>query len=99
MPKVPKGLQTVSLGSILNAEQIQYTLNVMQRPVSDIEKTQMLREYYSQFRKQFKAKGFDPGFLAHAVPYWISRASEQEIERERREDERFAREFIQGRRN
>jgi hypothetical protein len=99
MPKMPKGWKTVPLGSILDQDQITQTLQIMQRPVSDAEKTKMLKEYYGSLRQQLEAKGFDPDFLAYAIPYWIGQSAEQEAEHERRESEKFAQEFIRGRRN
>jgi len=99
MGKMPKGWKSVPLGSILSQEQIEYTLHILQRPVSDTEKTNMLKQYYRQFAKELQAKGFEPDFLAYAIPYWIGQTAEDEAARQREEDERFARDFTKDRLN
>jgi hypothetical protein len=77
--KFPKGWKAVKLGDILNEAQGRAVCDILNRPISDREKTKAIREYLEDFKEELEAKGFVVDFLAHAIPFYIKQ-SEQEAE-------------------
>jgi hypothetical protein len=71
----------------------------MRRPVPETEKTKLLKAYYAQFAQQLNAKGYNPDFLAYAIPYWIGKTAVDHEEKNQREAEDITRGFFKDKRN
>jgi hypothetical protein len=99
MGDLPKGWKTVALGDILTPEQITKTLEIINRPVSEIDKTRMLREYYAQFKAELSQKGYSPDYLAYAVPHFIQQHIEAQKKSQEAEAHDIMREFMKNSRN
>ena len=89
----------VPLGQILTPEQIARTLEIMKRPVTDTQKTAMLKEYYGQFAQELDRKGYNADFLAYAIPYWLGQSAEAAAKEEIRQAEEMTKNFLRGQRN
>lgn len=62
------GGRTISIGEMLNDEQIQAVVDIMNRPgLDDLAVTKMLKSYLGQFNLQLSAIGVNPDYLAYLL--------------------------------
>ena len=89
----------MSLGDILTPEQITKTIEIINRPVSEIEKTRMLKDYYAQFKAELDQKGYSTDYLAYAIPHFIRQHIEAQKKSQEAEAHDIMREFMKNSRN